>query len=704
MDIRNLILSNIQMNNKLIPLQFSIADKVKANHFAFVFDEVGCGKTIEAGIAIWEAIKNNAKNVLIVAPTNLTFNWYNEMLSKFGLDFKIVEGRKEATDLYFEGGPYYPINEISNFCIATYDSREQENSNAALDRIKKMDIVWDLIVLDEGHENKNEKTNRYQVLEKYKAQRVVFLSATPIKNVKEDFDKEWELVVKILDNGGMKVDASKFSSFSISAEHTLKFNLNYPVSRNFKEVLLEEKAFKTRTITDIPYEIDAALSDSIHAVYSGPVLDRKKGCIFLYDKVFLKDVHLMEAYKIYKKAQLSEPNVAFLRTIDLKLHALLEKVEAIFKEKQQDKVVIFCNHRAVVDYLKKVFVCAYGSEYVEAIHGESYSIEDRKNRIFLLDKDDSEMDLKKIVILSHNIGSVGINLSKFSHLINYELPDTPADLEQRFGRIDRITNNSLNLSMYFFLDKNGLYDEQYFKRIFNKLIDEVLPVLPSKNLLYSSEKTQQLFKEYILNLLDLESKLREFKSMQPKVEHIAHFLSILKDAKYNHWVKEVKVEHLKLDDEEKINGFIENLNYIVVQSKKLIFSNLGIVKGELNEISQQISQFIYNSIIYNDGGKTVRLNYDQLSERVFNDAYKRYKEKIDSLSKEIQEIQAFVIDLYEKHGLNALLNWVKQQNLNHQILFSVLYSIWTCISKKFNALSFETIIQAYNEGGITIHG
>lgn len=707
MDVRNLVLSNIQMDNKLIPLQFSICEKVKNKNFVFVFDEVGCGKTIEAGIVVWDAIKNGENNILIVAPSNLTFNWYNEMLAKFGLDFKIIEGTAEAIDIYFKGNNRAyadfscDVNKISNLCIVSYDSRNSEKSNAALDRLEKLNIQWDVLILDEGHESKNEKTNRYQVLKKFKSEKVAFLSATPIKNIKKDFEVELELVLSILANSGI---SANFETNEFSANEVMAFKLNYPISRNFKEILSEANGFKSRIIEDIPYSIDENLSQKIQSTYTGITLDRKKGCIFLYDKIFLNDSVLIEKYKTYKKSNLTKQDLNMLCSFDSKLYALLNQIELIFQNNIEDRIVIFCNHQAVVDYLKKVLICKYDATSIEGIHGDSYSIEERKNRIFLLDKNNTEMDSKKIVILSHNVGSVGVNLSKFNHLINYELPDTPADLEQRFGRIDRITSEKPTLSMYFFADENGIYDEKYFQRIVHKLMQEVLPMLPSKNLLFLSKKTKKLYKELVLSLIELENQLKDFIHSDYKKENFQQLLSVVEINRFFELSGQVlDREKLETYDEGQINGFVENLDKLIVKSKEIIFGNLGIKISTIEEIENKIERFVNNSVSYKDKNQLITLNYEQLKARVFNEEYYAYKKTIDSLDQEIEEIRANLINLYKENQLEAVVEFIAKQNVNDNLIFAVLYSSWKVLNKHNKELPFKNVIEAYNKGGV-IHG
>lgn len=702
MKLQQIILDKIRLGKekgRLIPLQFSILEKIKKNSFAFVFDEVGCGKTIEAGIVVWDTVRKGEKKILIVCPSNLVFNWYNEMLSKFGFDFKIIGGTRDSKDLYVENGNcnYYnkiDFNSIANFCIISYDSRNNENSNAALDRLSAKEINWDLIILDEGHESKNEASNRYKTLEQYKALKVLFLSATPIKNLSEDFIPEKNLVKSILG-----IDEN---SIIFSPEQAISFKPEYPISRNFKEILMGLNNFKNRLVDDVPYKVDIKIVNAINdSKYGGLEIDSKRGCIFLFNRIFNSCEEFKKVYSNYKKSEYKNYEYESIITFDSKVAALIASIDGIFKKNSEDRIVIFCNHREVVDYLKKMLKFKYGSNYVEAIHGESYETEERKNRIFLLDKNDEEMGKKKIVILSHNIGSVGINLSKFSHLYNYELPYTPADLEQRFGRIDRITNSNKMLSMYIFSDENNSFDNFYFHRLMRKLMEEVLPLLPSKNILFLSKRTIQTYEELIINLLEMQKELKNINDIKDIADdHKKKILEYLEVSITNDRIydfknkKEVKLEEMKNRLDTMINT---------------ILSNIGIERDSVNEnnLKSAIEKFVnsmYNTVAYIDtSGKPINLNFEKLSSKIYNcEEYKEFKNKIQEKD---QEIDATIKELIVKYKetkdnekfVDFLIEEIKKEKINDNMIFSVLYSVWSCLAKVDYDSVFEEFMEIYNE-------
>ena len=110
---------------QLDPLVRAI-DMARAN--LLIADDVGLGKTIEAGLVIQELLlRHRARSVLIICPASLQEKWRLEMLEKFGLEFKIVN-----TDYIKELRRNRGITPIPDFVSASYASVDWINRNQAL--------------------------------------------------------------------------------------------------------------------------------------------------------------------------------------------------------------------------------------------------------------------------------------------------------------------------------------------------------------------------------------------------------------------------------------------------------------------------------------------------------------------------------------------------------------------------------------------
>lgn len=169
---------------KFIPYQFRPLKKiVKADRpRLLIADEVGVGKTIEAGIIMKEfERRENIESILIVCPKELAPKWQREMRSRFDEPFAILDGADleyciRETEL--EGEWPYQYSK----CIAGLEMIRREETCAKLMGMED-GLRFDMLVLDEAHHAVNTASNSYAIVE-YLADCsdiAVFLSATPIQ-------------------------------------------------------------------------------------------------------------------------------------------------------------------------------------------------------------------------------------------------------------------------------------------------------------------------------------------------------------------------------------------------------------------------------------------------------------------------------------------------------------------------------------------
>ncbi len=131
---------------------------------AILADEVGLGKTIEAGVVMSELLHRGlAGNVLILVPAALLGQWQAELAEKFGLELPIA------------AGPEALLREtrvIASLALA----RGSRCRNAVLTR------SWDLLVVDEAHKLKRRSTLTYKTVNAIRKRYVLLLTATPVQN------------------------------------------------------------------------------------------------------------------------------------------------------------------------------------------------------------------------------------------------------------------------------------------------------------------------------------------------------------------------------------------------------------------------------------------------------------------------------------------------------------------------------------------
>lgn len=163
------------------------------NRKILVADEVGLGKTIEAGHILLEMkARGQLRNALIICPKSLQIKWREELQNKFGLSFKIYENPKDLLSDLRERGlslkgiiNYEKIrSKIVKVTKVVKNKKEEEEfqKNPVLDYLQNSEYGFDFIICDEAHRLRNRETKSYKgariIFDKAKA--LVMLTATPI--------------------------------------------------------------------------------------------------------------------------------------------------------------------------------------------------------------------------------------------------------------------------------------------------------------------------------------------------------------------------------------------------------------------------------------------------------------------------------------------------------------------------------------------
>lgn len=172
-----------------------------------IADDVGLGKTIEAGLVMQELmLRHRARSMMIVCPAGLTLQWRDEMRDKFGLDFRIVD-TKLLRELRRSAGPYANPWTHHPRLIVSIDWLKRERPlrmlRELLHPVPDYPRVFDLLVVDEVHTCAPSGTGKYAVdSQRTRAVKLLaphcehrlFLSATPHNGYLESFTALLELL------------------------------------------------------------------------------------------------------------------------------------------------------------------------------------------------------------------------------------------------------------------------------------------------------------------------------------------------------------------------------------------------------------------------------------------------------------------------------------------------------------------------------
>lgn len=434
-----------------LPHQLEVAKQVveNMNGKAILADEVGLGKTIEAGLILKEyMIRGLVKKVLILVPASLVTQWAQELNTKFYIP--AVTQRKSY---------------VWDSCDVVVSSIDTAKRNPHREIIYEQD--YDLIIIDEAHKLKNNKTKNYEFVQNLKKKFCLLLTATPIQNrIEEIFNLVSLLKPGHLGNEAVFYDKYKKDSRSINDDEHLKELVNKVMIRNRRTDTGIE--WTKRQVQTIPIEFSMEEKDLYDSI-----LDLKGEGDWVNSSQFSVMTLQREACSSREAVYLTLRNLLSRdespsERFQQQIQYLISKVEAVQKNSKaekaleliqsiNDKVIIFTEYRATQTYLQW---------YLK--QNEITSVPFRGG--FKRGKKDWMRELFKNhaqVLIATEAGGEGINLQFCNHIINFDLPWNPMRLEQRIGRIHRLGQEK-DVVIYNFATK-GTVEEHILKLLYEKI-------------------------------------------------------------------------------------------------------------------------------------------------------------------------------------------------------------------------------------------
>ncbi|MBP1564557.1 MAG: DEAD/DEAH box helicase family protein [Oscillospiraceae bacterium] len=411
--------------------------QVKNNCVSLVMDEVGTGKTVSAIYAIRNIIENcNAESkqahILIICPHNKREDWQNDIRRQLGHYAHIVEQgdngdmyRNELKKAFFKGfEEVIMISGQKGGGDGKGSHTELKNSlNSYSDKEK-----WDLVIIDEGHIS----FQNYVALSSEKA---MILSATPIvvnATGRRSFEDYKVLLRRITGKSVMHFDIKPIDK-SVPDENDIYVNW-------FKEDMGKKSA--ERNIQFVSCERAEERNELFYDIYN------EKGALtaLQYDQ---DDEYLFSKY-----------NEIFSDSKSVVQNHKLDKLIEILKENDKS-YIIFCEHEFVVHLIYERLKEEFSDIVIAEKNGKN------ENHCGLGNVQDGQLINTLVQVLRNGeralfvttgkTGGTGLNLGEFDGVIHYELPFTSIELEQRFGRVDRIdTRQDLKKrDMIFMLNECG---------------------------------------------------------------------------------------------------------------------------------------------------------------------------------------------------------------------------------------------------------
>jgi ATP-dependent helicase HepA len=421
----------------LIPHQLYIAHE-SANRSApriMLADEVGLGKTIEAGLILHHRLINGlSKRVLIIVPETLLHQWLVEMLRRFNLRFSIFDETRcldtyAEEDMIAESEPNDDVAEnpflteqlilCSQGFFSKYPSRQQQAIEAG----------WDMVIVDEAHHlewSEHAPSPDYLFVEQLGrvAPSLILLTATPEQLGKESHFARLRLL-----------DPDRFYSFAAFVEEERLFE---PVANAAKSLLADEaldeqaqqhltKLLKDDNVGGLLKNLnDPEKSAAAREALITVLLDHHGTGRILF-RNSRQTVQGFPERERYGYALTGQPNSDDWQQ-DPRYLWLVDKV----KQLAGQKALVICKQAQTAIDLEQTLKNRAG--IASAIFHEGMSIIERDRAAAFFADPDSAARL----LICSEIGSEGRNFQFVHHLILLDLPNNPDLLQQRIGRLDRI--------------------------------------------------------------------------------------------------------------------------------------------------------------------------------------------------------------------------------------------------------------------------
>lgn len=489
----------------LIPHQLYIAHEV-GQRFAprvLLADEVGLGKTIEAGLIIHQQLKTGrSERILILVPDSLQYQWMIEMRRRFNLEFSLFDLARTASikEHDSELNPFLTEQRI----IASVDLMVDHEDL----REQAIEAGFDLLVVDEAHHlmwSEEEGGNdRYDLIEELaeKTPGVLLLTATPEQlGVESHFAR-----LRLL-------DPQRFSSL----DRFLDEEEQYQHTAKIAEVLMSDLPLEAEHFTAIESLLGHAIEDTpeqrfraIHELLdrhgTGRILFRNtREAIQGFPGRDCQPAPLPAPENWSKDGKLREQmwpeesqlDGSWMET-DPRVMWLMEKLRTDLKHK---KVLLIARSGPVVEALENVLRLHAGIRTAMFHEGMSLLERDQAAAYF------AEESYGAQILLCSEIGSEGRNFQFASDLILFDLPANPDVLEQRIGRLDRIgQENRIQIHVPYLV---GTAQERMF-RWYNEALNIFSNISPT---------AQTLQENFIVALKDclLADKGQEFEDLLEEV-------------------------------------------------------------------------------------------------------------------------------------------------------------------------------------------
>jgi len=461
---------------------------------ALLCDEVGLGKTVEAGICLQEYVMRGlARKILILVPPSLVNQWHEEMKRKFNQDF-IRSDDSEFTRLGEEAWGHFPK------VIASITTAKRANHANAISKIH-----YDMIIVDEAHHVKNRNTVAWKFVNNLNKKYMLLLTATPVQNSLEELYN----LITLLRPGQLQTYRQFRKNFvednqgiEVKNVDKLKLLLSEVMIRNRRsnvDIKFTQRKANTRIIELSAREqqlyIDLSMFVRTHYMNHHPVFSRfmlkslqeQMGSTFSALTGTLEKLaenggltpDLQEVLRGYFERSL---DIAAAENQESKKIDELARIIAAFG----DKMLVFTKYRTTQALISQSL--RDRGFVVAEFHGGLKRMDKEREVAFFRDE--------ATVLVSTEVGGEGRNLQFCNGMVNFDLPWNPMAIEQRIGRIHRI-GQAREVYVYNLAAQNTL--EHHMLNVLDRKINMFELVVGEVDMILGDIEESEEFSDLMMN-------------------------------------------------------------------------------------------------------------------------------------------------------------------------------------------------------------
>lgn len=387
-------------------------------------DEVGLGKTIEAGMVLKEYLmRSMVEKVLILTPASLVGQWVEEMSSKFDIEFA------SSYDQLVRSDPE-----------AFWSQPRVIASIATARRAEHLEILmrqsYDLLIVDEAHHLKNRTTSNWKLVDALRKRFLLLLSATPVQNSLLELYN----LLTLLKPGIFKTEKEFRTNYMVANKPRVPAN-----RERMRDLMLDAMIRNTRSMVDLKLPPRQAITIKLTASPEESECYQELSRLLQQahkdgtNRMALR--HLLSAAgsspsaattaitRFISKKDIAQPWTTLHKRYQLLFQGIKESaLFDLLKRNPDEKKMIFVHHKETLEHLDKLLQ-SKGMVFSKFEGTMSGPEKDRAIERFA-----SEVPL----LLCTESGGEGRNLQFCNTLINFDLPWNPMAIEQRIGRIHRI--------------------------------------------------------------------------------------------------------------------------------------------------------------------------------------------------------------------------------------------------------------------------